>query len=214
MILLGNGPGVLATQDPAQAFLHGLKGKPIASRRERIALLAVLFVCIRVPRAAAHALDQRGADAVAFDRQRMIGVGHIDVLHLFEIDIDILRASRRRRKLFDDWATHLLPHETDAAGVRRRLAPRERQIDPAFERVLFAHAVPGSAHGVHDIIGNTVAPDVTESACEPPGDLAVPALEKAVQHLRSIPDRRKRCARVGGIALEERGRAGNQRCGQ
>ena len=89
MILLGNGPGVLAAQNPAQALLHCLEGEPIAARRESIALLAVLLDCVRIPPAAAHSLDQPRADAVAFDRKRMIGVGHIDVPYLFEIASDI-----------------------------------------------------------------------------------------------------------------------------
>src|SRR5919106_3778620 len=109
----------------------------------------------------------------------MIRIGRIDLLHMLEIGAGVLRPSRRRRKLFDDRATHLLPHETDPPGVRRRLAPWERKIDPAFERVLFAHVVTGSPHGVHDVMGNTVAADVAETACKPSGDLAVPAFEKA-----------------------------------
>ena len=98
----------------------------------------------------------------------------------------------------------------------RRGTPRAAgaKIDPVCERVLFAHGVTSSAHGLHDVIGNAVAPDVAESSGKPPGDRAVPALEKAVQHFRSIADRRKRRARVSRIVLEESGRAGNQRCGE
>lgn len=49
VILLGNGSGLLAAQDAAQALLHRLKREPVAPRSESIALLAVLFVCIKVP---------------------------------------------------------------------------------------------------------------------------------------------------------------------
>ena len=177
-------------------------------------MLAVLSACVRVPRAAAHAIDQCGIDAVAFDRQRVIGVGDIDLLHLLEIGVDILRPCRRRRKLFDDRPTHLPPHEADAACVGGRLTTREHKIDPACERVLFAHVVTGSAHGAHDVIGDAVATDVAESACKAPGNRAVSTRQKAVQHLRSIADRRKCRARVSRVVLKERGRAGNQRCGQ
>jgi hypothetical protein len=91
VILLRHGPGVLAAQDAAQTLLQRLEREPVAAGCERIALSAVLFVCVRVPRAAAHALDQCRTDAVTFDRQRVIGVGDIDPLHLLEIGVDILR---------------------------------------------------------------------------------------------------------------------------
>jgi hypothetical protein len=48
--------------------------------RTRRAMLTVTLVRIRIPSAAALALDQRGADAVPLDGQRVIGVSDIDLL--------------------------------------------------------------------------------------------------------------------------------------
>jgi type III restriction enzyme len=64
VILVGDRAGILASQDPAEAFLHRLIGQPVTARRKCVAMLAVALVRIRIPGAAAHALDQRGADAV------------------------------------------------------------------------------------------------------------------------------------------------------
>jgi hypothetical protein len=48
--------------------------QPVAARRQRIAILAVVVVIFRVPAARAHALDELGRDTVAFDEQRVVGV--------------------------------------------------------------------------------------------------------------------------------------------
>src|ERR1700692_5035422 len=71
---------ILPLQNFAEAFLHGLEGLPVAARRHGIPLLAVALVGFRIPCAAADALDASGRDAVALDRQRMIGVSDIGVV--------------------------------------------------------------------------------------------------------------------------------------
>jgi hypothetical protein len=44
VILLGNGSGILAAQDAAEALLHCLESEPVASGCESIVVFAVLFV--------------------------------------------------------------------------------------------------------------------------------------------------------------------------
>ncbi len=70
--------------DPTNAFLTALIGLPVAARGKSVAMFAVLFVVIRIPVTTAYALDQLGADAIAFNRQRMIGVGDINVFDMFQ----------------------------------------------------------------------------------------------------------------------------------
>lgn len=85
MLLVGDEAGVLATQDAIQAIENSLIGEPVAARGQSIFIFAILLVGFRIPRAAADALDQFRADAIALDRQRMIGVGDVAVLYALEI---------------------------------------------------------------------------------------------------------------------------------
>jgi hypothetical protein len=52
-------------QNFAEAFLHSLKGLPVAPRRHGVSLFALALVGFRVPRTAADALDERGRDSIA-----------------------------------------------------------------------------------------------------------------------------------------------------
>src|ERR1700723_2829624 len=70
---------IFALQNFAEAFLHGLKGLPVAPRRHGVSLFAVTLVSFWIPGPAADAFDESGRDAVALDRQRMIGVRDVGV---------------------------------------------------------------------------------------------------------------------------------------
>ena len=67
VIVVRDGAGVLALQHPADASLHGLVGLPVSARRHSIALLPVLFIRLRIPCAAADALDQLRRDAIPLE---------------------------------------------------------------------------------------------------------------------------------------------------
>jgi hypothetical protein len=65
VILFHHLAGVFGPENPADALLHLLVGLPGAARRHGVALIPVLFLCFRIPRAAAHALNQIARDTVA-----------------------------------------------------------------------------------------------------------------------------------------------------
>ena len=113
---------IFALQNFAEAFLHGLKGLPVAPRRHGVPLFAVAFVGFRIPCAAADALDELGRDAVALDRQRMIGVRDVGVVDALEVRVDIARRARRFREAFDDRLAHFLPEQPHPVYVRRGFA--------------------------------------------------------------------------------------------
>ena len=60
--------GIFVGENRTDALLDRLEGLVVAARRHRIAVLPVFLVDVRVPAAAAHPLDQRRADPVAFNR--------------------------------------------------------------------------------------------------------------------------------------------------
>jgi hypothetical protein len=121
VILVGDRAGILAMEDPAKAVLHSLIGQPIAAGCKGVAMLAVALVRIRIPGAAAHALDQRGADAVTLDGQRVIGVSDIDLLHTFHVSAGIVGSSRRGGKSVDHDTAHLRSMRT-SPGIELSLA--------------------------------------------------------------------------------------------
>ena len=83
MIAVGNTSRVLCAQDFADALLDGLERLPVAPRRQRIPVVLIALVRIGVPVAAADFLDERGADYVALDGERVIGVVNVNLFDLF-----------------------------------------------------------------------------------------------------------------------------------
>src|SRR6202011_453614 len=94
VILVRDRSRIFSLQNLAEAFLHGLKGLPVAPRRHGISLFEVALVGFRIPCAAADALDDSGRDAVAFDRQRMIGVCDVGVVDTLEVRLAIAGRAR------------------------------------------------------------------------------------------------------------------------
>src|SRR5262249_27216054 len=60
--------------DLRDGFLDLLKRLPVAARRERVTVLPVGLVLLRIPVSRLHHFDQLGRDAVSFDRQRVIRI--------------------------------------------------------------------------------------------------------------------------------------------
>src|ERR1035437_3342670 len=71
VILVCDQTGILAPQNPADAFLHNLISLPVTARRHGVALFPVAFMRLGIPYAAADTFNQLSSDAIAFDRQRM-----------------------------------------------------------------------------------------------------------------------------------------------
>src|SRR5207248_2713879 len=69
VILVRNLASILAMQTPADAFLYGLVGLPVAARRLCVPLLAVAFIGVRIPGTGADAFNQLGRNPIALDRQ-------------------------------------------------------------------------------------------------------------------------------------------------
>ena len=113
---------IFPIQNFAEAFLHGLKGLPVAPRRHGVSLFAIALIGFRIPSAAADAFDKSGRDAVALDRQRMIGVCDVGVVDALEVCIDIEGRARRFWEAFDDRLSHFLPEQPQPVYVRRGFA--------------------------------------------------------------------------------------------
>src|SRR6202453_4467538 len=111
---------IFPLQNFAEAFLHGLKGLPVAPRRHGVSLFAVALVGFRIPSAAADALDESGRDAVPLDRQRMIGVCDVGVVDTLEIRHAMAGRARRFREAFDYRLPRFLPHQTEPRYLTRR----------------------------------------------------------------------------------------------
>ena len=101
-------------------ILHFLESLPVAARRQRVAALAVVVVMLRVPVPLLHSFDQRRRDAVALDRQRVVGVALIYFVDEAQILFPVLRKSGRFREVLDNRAPHRFPHRLHAPDNGRR----------------------------------------------------------------------------------------------
>nr|WP_204985415.1 MULTISPECIES: hypothetical protein [Mesorhizobium] len=110
MILIDDAARVFIRQDRRHAAFYRFEGLVVAARRERITMLAILRIKIRIPGAASHSIDQLEADPIAFNRKRVISVGHIDVINAPEVGTGVIWASGRRRKILDDGAARISCH--------------------------------------------------------------------------------------------------------
>jgi len=109
VILVCDQTGILAPQNPADAFLHNLISLPVTARRHGVALFPVAFVRLGIPYAAADTFNQLSSDAIAFDRQRMIRICDIGVVDALHVCLDIARQPRRFREAVNNRLPHLLP---------------------------------------------------------------------------------------------------------
>ena len=109
VILVRDCAGVLALQHAPDAFLHSLKSLPVTARRHGVALLPVAFILLGIPGAAADAFNQFAADTIALDRQRMIRVCHIGIVHALHKRLYIARETGRFREAVNNRLPHLLP---------------------------------------------------------------------------------------------------------
>src|SRR5690606_1173627 len=109
MIVFDDRTGVLVVQDLRDAAFNRVECQPVTARGHGIAPLLVRRVVIGVPSAASNALDERLADAIAFDRQRVIGVGDVDLVNSLHVGVGVLRYARRPGKTPDNVFTHALP---------------------------------------------------------------------------------------------------------
>ena len=101
--------GILAPQNPADAFLHSLISLPVTARRHGVPLFPVVFIRLRIPSAAADRSISSRRDAISLDRQRMIRICDIGVIDALHVGLDIARQTRRLREAVNNRLPHLLP---------------------------------------------------------------------------------------------------------
>src|SRR5205085_12693859 len=106
----GQGSGVRAADYVADIDLDDLKSLPITARRECTAALAVDTLRIGVPVSCPHAFDQSDRDAVAFDRERMVRVGAVNIIDKLQKGRGVFGPARRRRKDVQHHSAHRFPH--------------------------------------------------------------------------------------------------------
>src|SRR5213080_4910782 len=80
------------------------------------------------------------------------------------------------------------------------------------ERIAFTDVVARSAHRLNDLIGDPVAADVAEGACQTAGHDGVAAREQHSEYLRSIAHHGKCGAGFRGVSREESSPDGHERC--
>src|SRR5215467_1059055 len=73
--------GIGATNDLRDSLFHALEGLPVAARCKRVAVLAVSLICSGIRCSRAHTLDQLRRDAIALNREGVIGITLINVVH-------------------------------------------------------------------------------------------------------------------------------------
>src|SRR6185437_10317995 len=90
--------GVGAAYDLFHTALDLLERLPVTPRRQSIATLTICLIRLRVPVSRADALDQSESNSISLDRQRVIGVGLIDLVDETKVSLTIRRESWRRRE--------------------------------------------------------------------------------------------------------------------
>src|SRR5260370_29074988 len=97
-----NEPGGIGTSnDLCNRLFHVLKGLPVAARRECIAVFAVGLIRFGIPCAFAHSLDQLRRDAIALNREGVIGAALVNAIDEIQIGICLFRPARRLWKGWD-----------------------------------------------------------------------------------------------------------------
>src|SRR3989441_12338561 len=71
--------GVLTCDHLLDSLSHELERLPIPPRREGVAISTITSVMLGVPTALPHSLNQGGRYGVAFNGQRVVGIGPIDL---------------------------------------------------------------------------------------------------------------------------------------
>ena len=197
-------------QNFAEAFLHGLKGLPVAARGHGVPLIAVALVSFRVPPPPADTLDKVWRDAVPLDRQRVIGVRDIGGVDALEVCVDIARRARCFWEAFDDRLSHFLPEQPQPVDVRRGFAGSDDQGGLVREGIVLPHGIASCRHRFHDIVRDAVAADVAEGPGQTSGDHRVTALKESGEKTGGVPYHRQYRADIRRVVRKIVGGARNQ----
>src|SRR5207249_6230783 len=92
---------------------HELESLPVSARREGVAISAITSIMLRVPAALPDFLNQGRRDRVAFDGQRVVGIGPIDFVDEAKIRFLVCRKSRRFWERRQHLATHRFPKRSE-----------------------------------------------------------------------------------------------------
>lgn len=134
MVGVGDLAGIGAAEHLADAGQNRLIGEPIAARGKAVLEFAIGGIEVRIPYTGAHPLDQVSAHAIPLDRQRVIGVGHIDILDALGIGRDIGWKPGRLGKAPDVPEGASEPARNDAMALREQPLGQLRRIADRSER--------------------------------------------------------------------------------
>ena len=148
----------------ADRFPDELKRLPVAACGKRVPTLPVTVPVVGVPVAGAHPLDQFHVDAVALDRQRVIGVVPIQVVNGGEVGFGVLRQAGCGWKSGDDRLAHRLPQRMQTIDDRRARPGQGAKGMRRFERVGFPNVMARALHDGDDFTRDVTAPDAAECA--------------------------------------------------
>ena len=214
MVRFRDGAGRLARHGAADAVAHRLVGLPVAAGGERVAVGPVRRVPLRVPIAAAHAGDQGRTDAIALDGERVIRIGDVEVLDPGEHELAVGGTAGREGNAVEGTASHGVPDQVQPPNHRGDIALDRSHGWRRREGVRFPDTEVGRPHRLDDLVRHRIPTDVAEGAGETTGDRAVAAGEEAGQQIRRVGHEGERRPRIDRMAVEEPGRAGDQRGGR
>ena len=159
---------------------------------------------VRVPVALLHALDQRGRDGVALDRQRVVRIALVDVIDELQIRFPVFGKARRCRERRRSLSRASIP--TSPECVRRSAPPCRRQSANAgpAERIALAHVIAGGSHRRDDLVGDVRPADVAERSRQ----LAGVSRMAAVSRRRSSSEASRKLASTTCVSMGLRGEEG------
>ena len=170
----------------ADRFPDELKRLPVAAGGKRIATLPVTVPVVGVPVAGADALDQLHGDAVALDRQRVIGVAPIQVVNEGEVGFGVFRQAGCGRKRSNDRLAHRLPQRMQPIDDRRVCPGQGAKGMRRLERVGFANVMTRALHDGDDFTRDVTAADAAECTGQPAGNHRMARVEKSAQKIGGI----------------------------
>ena len=191
--------GTAAADDFPYRLPHKPECLPVTSCGQRIEASPVDVQVVRVPVTRAHPVDHLRCDAVALDRQRVIGIVSIDFVNEGEIARGITWQSGRFGECCDHRTPHCLPERLQAPHNRRRHPTRRTKSLLRLKRIGFSDIVACALHDTQNLIGHVIPADSAKGAGQPSGNHRVTPIKQPCEHTGRIADTREHDPRLDWV---------------
>src|ERR1700730_12149464 len=178
--------GIRARDNFSYVLLYFLERLPITAGGQSISTFPVGVARLGTPGPGANALDQFRRDAIALDRQRVIGIALVDFLDEREIGLGVRRQAGRFRKAVDHGFAQRTPQGLETAYDGRQAGCELCEALLRREGIGEARIMARRPHRFDDFIGDILAPNAGEGPSEPAGGTRVSAFQQTVEDLGSI----------------------------